>query len=86
MNRLHKRRIDNTKKRKLIPVFEVFSNGSIVKIHDKVKTYSIKDLPPNRLITFETDPNDVWSETPTPSQRDYMSNSKYSRKTYLHTR
>lgn len=79
MNRTNKRRIDKTRKPRLIPVYECFSSGSMIKIDEycrtmsqeegnKIhwhKTYNTEDLPPNRIMTFNTDPNDVWDYSKT---------------------
>ena len=38
MNRLEKRRIDNTRKPRLMPVYEFFDSGAIVKLGNHTKT------------------------------------------------
>jgi hypothetical protein len=53
--RARKTRVDRVKT-KLRPLYEIFSSGSRIKIN----TYKISQLPPNRLITFKDDVNDIW--------------------------
>lgn len=61
MNRINKRRIDNTRKARLIPVYESMSSDKRYKINDIIKQYNESEALPSRMITFKTDKKDVWS-------------------------
>lgn len=60
MNRINKRRIDNTRKARLIPVWKVISSDKRFKINDIIKQYNTSESLPSRVMTFEN----VWSGYP----------------------